>query len=561
MSGITPRTWFLGANSRRGALEAGLLAFVLMLPLAIVFAAVDEESRWSVLVLGAMETGLCVGLLGAARLRVVRGGRLSTLLRDGTRGIALSVTTGAGAGLALLAAVVWLIARRVSVEPWEPFVTAAVVAVFAFLAALIVFAIGRAVVYAWVFWDSKRRTRLHWSLTHALLVGSMTLAVVAGALLTAADFRGALPFSDDPQHLLPDAGRLETIIGLVTLRYVPSAIALFLVSLAVGLIIVPPGALIAYPVLQRATRRLEDLAAAAVALRAGDLRARTPVAGDDEIARLQVDFNAMAADLERAQDELRAERDAVSRLLGERRELIATVSHELRTPVATLRGYLESALAHWESSSPPTLRHDLGAMTGEMERLHRLIDDLFTLSRAEVGHLPISVQPTDVAALVDRCATAAALLAWERGRVKVLAQVPGSVTRALADPARLEQVVRNLVANAVRHTPPGGLVLLTVEHEDDKVVIRVQDTGAGIAPTDLPCIWDRFFRSVDARDEDSAREQARDGAGLGLALVKELTEAMNGMVEVESVLGEGSCFTLRLPFAGDGAGHEAAALS
>ena len=153
------------------------------------------------------------------------------------------------------------------------------------------------------------------------------------------------------------------------------------------------------------------------------------------------------------------------------------------------------------------------------------------------------MRPTDIGALLRRVAAAVAPLAWERGRVEVLAEAPPDLPPALADPDRLEQVVRNLVANAVRHTPPGGLVLLAAAAEAGAIVVRVKDTGEGIAPDDLPRVFERFYRADAARDRD------RGGAGLGLALVKELTEAMGGSVGVESVAGEGSVFTVRLPAA------------
>ncbi|MGH2355618.1 MAG: sensor histidine kinase, partial [Chloroflexota bacterium] len=329
------------------------------------------------------------------------------------------------------------------------------------------------------------------------------------------------------------------------------------------ILVLPPTFLLAYAVLRPVTRRLEHLAAATDALRAGDLAARVPVGGADEVARLQADFNAMAANLERAVGDLQAQRDAVARLLHARRELVAAVSHELRTPVATVRGYLDSALEHWDGVPPPTLQGDLSIMAGETERLQHLIDDLFTLSRAEVDRLPLVVGPTDVGAVLRRCAAAAAPLAWNRGRVEVLAEAPPDLPSVLADADRLEQVVRNLVTNAVRHTPPGGLVLLTASLADGAVVIQVKDTGEGIAPQDLPHIWERFYRADGARGRDQQGErtsetgetgthtgvaqEAPGGAGLGLALVKELTEAMGGAVAVESAPGQGACFTLRLP--------------
>jgi signal transduction histidine kinase len=249
----------------------------------------------------------------------------------------------------------------------------------------------------------------------------------------------------------------------------------------------------------------------------------------------------MAADLERSLHELEAERDRVAGLLAARRQLVASVSHELRTPVATLRGYLEAALGRARAERAVPLRGDLETMERELERLQRLIEDLFALARAEVGRLELRLEPTDVGPVVARMAETAAPLAWEQRRVQVLAEVAPNVPPARVDAERLEQIVSNLLSNAVRHTPPGGLVAVAVAAEPAAVRVDVRDTGAGIAPEELPHIFERFYRGQS--------EAGRGGAGLGLALVKELAEAMGGSVEVTSQPGEGSCFTVRLPVA------------
>src|SRR5262249_38050383 len=137
----------------------------------------------------------------------------------------------------------------------------------------------------------------------------------------------------------------------------------------------------------------------------------------------------------------------------------------------------------------------------------------------------------------------AAPLAWRSNRVEVMAEAAPDAPLAWVDEARLEQVIANLVHNGVRHTPPGGIVSLWVEGAPDGVALQARDTGEGIAAEDLPRIWERFYRA------DAARLHPESGSGLGLALVKELTEAMGGSVAVESVVGQGSCFTLRLPSA------------
>jgi signal transduction histidine kinase len=156
-----------------------------------------------------------------------------------------------------------------------------------------------------------------------------------------------------------------------------------------------------------------------------------------------------------------------------------------------------------------------------------------------VGRLELRPEPTDVAALVHRLVETTAPLAWQQRRVQVLAEVPLDLPPARADVERLEQIVSNLIGNAVRHTPPGGLVAAAAFAEPDAVRVEVRDTGEGIAPEVLARVFERFYRGSDA--------ERRDGAGLGLALVKELTEAMGGSVEAVSTPGEGSCFAVRLP--------------
>jgi signal transduction histidine kinase len=210
-----------------------------------------------------------------------------------------------------------------------------------------------------------------------------------------------------------------------------------------------------------------------------------------------------------------------------------------------VRAMLESAQKQ-KGLRPASLRRDLEVMEGEVLRLQRLIDDLFTLSRLEVEQLTMACRPTDVAPVVKRIVDAMAPLAWDSGRVQVVAEPADDVSPACVDESRLEQILANLVRNGIRHTPPGGIVVVAAADEASEdgasvVRIEVRDTGEGIAPEELPHIWERFYRGENARSDDGR------GAGLGLALVKELAEAMGGSVEVDSVVGEGSRFVVRLP--------------
>ncbi|HEX2033678.1 MAG TPA: ATP-binding protein [Chloroflexota bacterium] len=549
------RPRLLSVGPRAALLELALLAIPLAVLASMMSLAADPSQRTVLLQRGLLYAGVWSAVFVSLRLRP--SGQVRWWRRLGYElGMATAVPT-------LIGAVVWLFDAvhlwRVWVEAGSPateFVTtrdaAFVQGMFAVVVSGMAYTIVRTTVLVWVVWTGLRRRRLLWSLTHALVVVAVGLAVMAAVVILVQDYResetilqrgviGSVAGDQSGEAIDRASG---VAFGYVLGRVIVTAIILVALSLMALAVVLPPTLLMSFIVLRPVTRRLEDLTAATAALRAGNLAARVPVGGEDELARLQTDFNAMATDLEKAMRSLQQERDRVGGLLQARRELIAAVSHELRTPVASLRAYLDSAISHWDGSPPATLRQDMETMLGEAERLQRLIEDLFDLSRAEVGRLTLNLAPTDVGAVLDRSARAAAPMAWERGRVEVLAEVPPDLPPARADAGRLEQVVRNLVANAVRHTPPGGLVMLTAARADGEIVVQVKDTGEGIAPQDLPRVWERFYRTGNARERD------RGGAGLGLALVKELTEAMGGRVGVESVPGEGSCFTIRLPAVG-----------
>lgn len=430
----------------------------------------------------------------------------------------------ATAGLLLMAPLNYqlsqLLALRVNLHGAYPYLFAMLIGLY------IAYLVPRSALRVWLYWQQLGRKQLRWALTNASLTAAALAAVVFITLLATL--------------LLTTSVRNYASILLIVL------FLLFLTALGLAFM-APPSIAFWYLFARGITNRLQTLTTATSALRAGDYSVRTPVVGEDEIAQLQTNFNAMATDLERAMRDLQAERDNVATLLRARRELVASVSHELRTPVATVLGYLESTRLHWDDAAdgtpPPTLRHDLEVVERETVRLQLLIDDLFALSRAEVGRLELRLAPTDVSETTRHVVETMAPLAWRANRVEVVTYTPPTNVAApiaLVDANRLQQILRNLLQNGVRHTQPGGIVAASVDALDaDTITLQVSDTGEGISPDDLPHIWDRFYQAASA--------QGNGGAGLGLALVKELTETMGGAVAAESVPGEGSRFTITLP--------------
>ncbi|GGK85533.1 two-component sensor histidine kinase [Sphaerisporangium melleum] len=271
----------------------------------------------------------------------------------------------------------------------------------------------------------------------------------------------------------------------------------------------------------RLVRPLRALTGAARRMEEGDVTARVGVTGRDEIARLAAAFNAMSARRERL-EELRT-------------AMVGDVAHELRTPLSNIRGWLEAS----EDGIVDPDRELVASLLEEALLLQHVVDDLQDLALADAGELRLRTERIDLADLLEQVATV------HRGRaeaagVTLTTRVPGEVWLT-ADPVRLRQAVGNLVSNAVRHTPPGGIVALRAHADGPDVVIEVADTGSGITPEDVPLVFERFWRA------DRSRSRRTGGSGLGLAIVRKLAEAHGGTVAAASVLGEGSVFTLTLP--------------
>jgi two-component system phosphate regulon sensor histidine kinase PhoR len=243
-----------------------------------------------------------------------------------------------------------------------------------------------------------------------------------------------------------------------------------------------------------------------------------------------------AARAEAAAQLARAERSDQSR-----RELIVNVSHELRTPIASIRGHVEALLDPGGQPSAEERTRYLEVVSWETERLGSLVDDLLAIARADSGELKLNLEPIDVGRVVAHVHEALAPIARRERKVMLLSDVAPGVPPAWGDRDRLAQVVMNLVRNAITYSFPGGMVSIQAAPRDpDLVALAVADTGVGMSPEELGRVFDRFYRT------DSSRSRATGGFGLGLAITKELVEAMGGRVTAESEPGRGSRFTVLL---------------
>lgn len=274
----------------------------------------------------------------------------------------------------------------------------------------------------------------------------------------------------------------------------------------------------------RILRPVERLTAAAQRMEKGDLAVRVPVESDDEIGQLAHAFNAMAGGLAQ-QEQLR-------------RNMVNDVAHELRTPLTNLRGYLEAA-------RDGLIEPDAALVDNLYEEtmlLNRLVADLQELAQAEAGQLTIMRQPAPLAGIVEQAVAMSRPQADAKG-LALAADLPADLPPVDVDPERVGQVVRNLINNAVAYTPPGGRIGVSARSIAGAVAVSVADTGTGIGPADLPHVFDRFYRA------DRSRARETGGAGLGLAIARQIVVAHGGAITAESQPGQGSTFTFTLPIA------------
>jgi signal transduction histidine kinase len=274
---------------------------------------------------------------------------------------------------------------------------------------------------------------------------------------------------------------------------------------------------------RRLTAPLVSLAETARAFGSGDLDQRVAVHGSQELVEVGQAFNQMAADLQKA-EELR-------------RDMVADAAHELRTPLSLLQGNLRAII----DDVYPLSKEEIVKIYEQTRDLTKLIEELHELAQADAHNLALTIQPVDVTTIVLQSADLFAPLANDE-EVNIKVELADELPVIPADATRLRQVLNNLIANALRHTPAGGTITVEADRSGDCVRILVKDTGQGIAPEHLDSVFARFYRI------DSSRTRATGGSGLGLAIVKAIVETHGGTVSVYSKgLGHGAIFSVRLP--------------
>lgn len=291
----------------------------------------------------------------------------------------------------------------------------------------------------------------------------------------------------------------------------------------------------AYLLARAALSPVEAVVVSARDMTEGDLSKRLPVPHPkDEIGRLTITINALLARLEAA---FARREEALSR----QRRFAADASHELRTPLTSISGYARM-LQEWGLKDPQTAREGVAAIRQEADRMQALAGALLALTRGDEG-APIDVRAHDLAAVAEEAAQTARTAAGEKVAVRYVP--PEHPVEAMFDRDRIRQAASILLDNAIKYTPPGGKVTVTVQESEGRAELSVSDTGVGIPEDQFPLVFERFYRANASR--------ADGGAGLGLSIARQIAESHGGRLEVESVPDEGSTFILLLPQGPSGA--------
>jgi len=345
------------------------------------------------------------------------------------------------------------------------------------------------------------------------------------------------PFSVAPIEIGPDAkpGYVYVILGSELYDSASAMVAhsytlrTSLIGLGATFVVTALAGLLLFSLV---TRRLGVLTRVVQRFHQGNVDLRAPVNSSDEIGQLSLAFNRMADTIVASVSKLR-ETDRL------RRELIANVSHDLRSPLASMQGYLETIIMKEDTLKPDERRRFLTTITGNVQSLSKMVDELFELSKLEAEQTKPDLEYFSMAELAQDIALKFTPQAEQRG-IRLATRMDDGLPSVFADIGLVERALSNLIENALRFTPQDGEVTVSLKRSGNGVVVEVSDTGTGIPAADLPHIFERFYRV------EKSRSRASGGAGLGLAIANRIVQIHGGRITVESESGAGTTFAFNL---------------
>jgi signal transduction histidine kinase len=341
-----------------------------------------------------------------------------------------------------------------------------------------------------------------------------------GELIPEAELKNALEITSDGEQIgwllftpvnWRESGPGHTLFKSMDTLLIYSALGSAVVAVVLGIILS-----------RTLSRPLQELSAAAQQAATGDLSQKVTVSSRDEIGTLAASFNQMMADLER--------------LISARKQMTADIAHELRTPISVILSHADGVHEGVLDPSPENFE----IVRDEALRLERLVKDLKLLSQADIGELPLEIRTVQVADLVSEVERTSRNSLQEKN-ITIDVTQGANLPVLEIDPDRILQAVRNILDNAIRHTPEGSRIAFNIVSKGDQVQFSIQDSGPGIAPKELENVFRRFYRT------DSARTRDREGSGLGLAITRSVIEQHGGRIWAESPAGEGLRIIFEVP--------------
>ncbi len=304
-----------------------------------------------------------------------------------------------------------------------------------------------------------------------------------------------------------------------------------------GMIVIAILTLISNFISKSITRPLEEMTKVSLEIAKGNFSQRISVSSSDEVGKLAETFNYMVVKVCDTMGELKNEKSKIEEMERLQREFVANASHELRTPLTTIRGYLEAIMEGVVKGQDK--EKYISIILKETLRLHRLVNSLLDLSRIESGKINIIKRKLNITNIIEKTTIQLKPLI-ENHQIDLELILPENPEFVYGDEDLIAQVIINYITNAIRYTPDGGKITVKAVRSENEVQVNIADTGIGISPDNLPKVWKRFYKV------NEARALSKEGAGLGLSLVKEIVEHMGGRVWAESTPGQGSTFGFSL---------------